>query len=88
MSQEGKYTSVEMDEKKSNKGNNDLEQPFDEDFWLKVSVCIDSYTQSKIFKVTVIIGVFCLDLVSCKFHLCNFFHPILYPLSHCLLRLL
>jgi hypothetical protein len=42
MSQEGKYTSVEMDEKKSDEGNNDLEQPFDEEFWLKVSVCIDS----------------------------------------------
>ena len=41
MSEGGKYTTVEMDEKKSNEGNNDLEQPFDENFWLKVSVLIE-----------------------------------------------
>lgn len=41
MSHGGKYTKVEMDEKKSKKGTDDLELPFDEEFWSKVSVCFD-----------------------------------------------
>ena len=45
MSHGGKYTTVEMDEKESKKRTDDLELPFDEDFWSKVSVCFDLQLQ-------------------------------------------
>ena len=48
MSEEGKYTAVEMDEKRSNQGNSDLEQPFDENFWLEVSKLMNKMNFMKI----------------------------------------
>lgn len=38
MSELTKYTTVEMDEKKSDESNNDLEEPFNEEFWQKVGI--------------------------------------------------
>ena len=37
MTTTGKYASVQMEEKKPTSPQDDLEEPFDEDFWLKVS---------------------------------------------------
>ena len=51
MPEEAKYSTVEMDEKKANEGSNELERPFDEEFWLDVSVNILNLTFIHLYSV-------------------------------------
>ena len=37
------YSTIQMEEKRSSSHEHDLEQPFDEEFWLKVSRSLDLF---------------------------------------------